>query len=102
MKASAEHTHAAAHRHHPPAIKHTSELRGDFINHFLTEIIHRQRQSRGESSESKAMGRYLEVACKPKFWGGTQGNNSSAQPSTIIVIEAFRLCAFAPPNSPLD
>ena len=47
------------------------------------------------------MGLCLEAACKPKFWSDLR-NNSSLQPSTIIVIEAVRLCAFAPPRSPLD
>ena len=70
---------------------------------MLAGIIHRSNESRGEPSGSKAMGLYLEAACKPKFWSGTLGKNySSARPSTIIVSEAVRLCAFAPPSSPLD
>ena len=48
------------------------------------------------------MGLCLEVAFRPKFWSGYLENNSSARPSTVIVIEAVRLCAFAPPSSPLN
>src|SRR5262245_25861484 len=46
---------------------------------------------------------------RPVPWSGLQTelvgerleNDSSARPSTTIVIEAVRLCAFAPPSSPL-
>ena len=48
------------------------------------------------------MGHYLEAACKRKFWSRYLGNNSSARPSIINVIEAARLYAFAPPSSSLD
>ena len=47
------------------------------------------------------MGLYLEVACKPKFWSRHLVNKSSAGPSILNVIEAVRLCAFAPPSSSL-
>jgi hypothetical protein len=33
------------------------------------------------------MGHYLEAACKRKFWSRYLGNNSSARPSIINVIE---------------
>src|SRR4029434_9760077 len=44
----------------------------------------------------------LKAACKPKFWSRCLTNNSSARPSTTIIIEAICFCAFAPPTSPLD
>ena len=47
------------------------------------------------------MGLCLEAARKPKFWSEYFGNNLNARPSTVNVIEAVRLCAFAPPSSPL-
>ncbi len=61
-----------------------------------------KQRSRDEPSGSKAMDLYLEVACKSKFWSRYLVNNSSARPSVINVIEAIRLCAFAPPSSSLD
>src|SRR4030095_4157889 len=44
----------------------------------------------------------VEAACKAKFWSRCLTNNSSARPSTTIVIEAIRFCAFAAPTSTLD
>jgi hypothetical protein len=78
----------------------------------LARIITGKQRSRDEPSGSKAqpeadpppaeMGLYLEAACKPKFWSRYLVKNSSARPSIINVIEAVRLCAFAPPSSSLD
>src|SRR5688572_18542468 len=45
---------------------------------------------------------YLEATRKRKFWSRYPVNNSSVRPSTINVLEAVRLCAFAPPSSSLD
>jgi hypothetical protein len=61
-----------------------------------------EQRSRDEPSGSKAMGLYLEAACKRKLWEQIPGKHSSARPSIINVIEAVRLCAFAPPSSSLD
>jgi hypothetical protein len=68
----------------------------------LASIITGKQRSRDEPSGSKAVGLYLEAACKPKFWSRYRVNNSRAGPSVINVIEAVRLCAFAPPSSSLD
>jgi hypothetical protein len=48
------------------------------------------------------MGLYLEAARKRKFWSRYLVNNSRARIGVINVIEAVRLCAFAPPSSSLD
>ena len=48
-----------------------------------------KQRSRNEPYGSKAMGLYLEAACKPKMWSKFPVNNSSARPSIINVIEAL-------------
>jgi hypothetical protein len=48
------------------------------------------------------MGLHLEAVCKFKFWSRYLVKNSISRPSIINVIEAVRLCAFAPPGSSLD
>jgi hypothetical protein len=47
------------------------------------------------------MGLCLEAACKRKIWSRCLLNNSGARLSIVVVIEAVRLCAFTPPDSPL-
>jgi hypothetical protein len=73
-----------------------------FFARSESTLYNGKRCSRDEPSGSKAMGLYLEAGCKRKIWSGYLASDSSAGPSTINVIEAVRLCAFAPPSSSLD
>ena len=57
--------------------------------------------NKGRALRIEGNGLCLEAARKPKFWSEYLGNNLNAWPSTVNVIEAVRLCAFAPPSSPL-
>src|SRR5262249_56836920 len=60
------------------------------------------RNDQGTSPLDRRQWAYAsETVCKPKFWSGYLGIFERTA-NTIIVIEAVRLCAFAPPSSPLD
>jgi hypothetical protein len=48
------------------------------------------------------MGLYLGAAYKLNLWNERLGKSASSDSSTKDGIEAVRLCAFAPPGSPLD
>jgi hypothetical protein len=48
------------------------------------------------------MGLFPWSGLQTEFVERTPGKNASVEPSTKDRIEAVRLCAFAPPGSPLD
>jgi len=48
------------------------------------------------------MGLYPGAACKLNLWNERLGKGASSDSNTKDGIETVRLCAFAPPGSPLD
>ena len=57
--------------------------------------------SRGEPSGAKAMGLYLGATPQTESVAHTPEKNATGESSTKDDIETVRLCAFAPPDSPL-